>query len=197
MRIRQSVAVNPSIQSTVHSAVQSLFHPEFPITDVRCLPFVRDLHGKERRNHGGGRTFWSHLPSPSDESLTERGTLFAAAYLIFLKRNGEMSLPLTWILRDMDLKNDMVGVGFISYLQQHAWNHASLMTTGEIERSARKSLNNDRILVAREMEDVGVNRRSPACDELPPVITSVNPKPWMDGAFIGRYDETPVVFVSN
>ena len=125
-----------------------LFRPGFPLDDVRCLPFVRSRTKAEQKIQGAGRSFWSCPPSTDYDRACEIGKLYAAAWLTFQRINGPQWAPLTWITRDMPVKNDGYSVGFLGHVALYAWSNARLMEPNEIEDHARASIERERKVVA-------------------------------------------------
>jgi hypothetical protein len=112
---------------------QPLFRTRFKLSDSRCLHFVRNC---PRRPDGSRRTFWAPNLQVGEDRLSAeyRGKRFAAAYMIYLRHNGMLSLPLTWILQDMGTQmDDGVAIGFLDSLQQCAWTVAARMMPAEFE----------------------------------------------------------------
>jgi len=111
---------------------QPLFRTRFKLSDSRCLHFVRNC---PRRPDGSRRTFWAPNLQVGEDRLSAeyRGKQFAAAYMIYLRHNGVLSLPLTWIIQDMGTQMDGVAVGFLSSLQQCAWTVATRIMPTEFE----------------------------------------------------------------
>ena len=142
-----SIATHKTPQSAANknTASKSLFRSRFPLTDVRCLPFVRNC---ERRPNGRRRSFWSHdLPVGDRLQAEHYGQLFAAAYVTFIRHNGLSALPLAWILEDMGPKSDAVAIGFLFFLERYVWSLALERTPGDIESDTRQKIAHERRII--------------------------------------------------
>ena len=143
MATHQSISAPARSQSTPQPIVPfgaHLFRPESLALDPmqeECLPFVSDSHS------GGLPNYWDVPAEPKDlETVEERlarskeqarefdaamgrakhfGNRAAAAYMIFLMKNGGDALPLPWILRSMADSPES------SYTQQNFWFYLNRM----------------------------------------------------------------------
>ena len=121
-----------------------LFRPGREYWEHTCLPFVA-----EDAETSGSRDNWSFERPASLAVQTELGKRFAAAYALFLSRNGGSSLPLPWIIESMHARADVsegdcVGQGFFFYLSKLLADFGTYVSAQDVEEHLAAVIASDR-----------------------------------------------------
>lgn len=121
-----------------------LFRPHREYHEIECLPFVQD-HQEEDNGH----ECWSFQRPESSAMQTEQGKAFAAAYFLFISRNGDGAFPLAWIVDSMRKADsgedgDAVAQGFFFYLTQLLQDFGTYVSALDVEQHLASVIADDR-----------------------------------------------------
>lgn len=115
-----------------------LLRAPYPITDVRCLPFVSEQATAD------GRCFWHLPPSEGYTNDCSRGELFGAAYLLYRQSNpGDAAGLLGWIATAMAASDEAsagFAVGFWHGADAWLSSAARSRQASDFESQARKRI---------------------------------------------------------